>query len=287
MAVGIEHRNSETLMQAFDNWKRPQWVIYCGKEPRDGYEDNNIDESRQYLEDCLEAITASGTNTVYTIRSYSVDQPEINSKTPFKASTTFMLGGAPVKTENGMIVIDRDARGVGNTGANLQTQSLVARLDKLEAENRSLQEKLFSTQLESIKREFENKISGLQPQEPKQELTDKLLALGQAAIDKPEIIDKLFSGLQGIGRLVFNRSADPQPEPAAQIAGTNQDQMKTTNQDQQDEIELSPEEQALYDRQEEALDAIEKKIGVEKLTEALEAIAKMNKAKLLTLLAMV
>lgn len=274
-------------MQAFDNWKRPQWVIYCGKEPRDGYEDNNIDESRQYLEDCLEAITASGTNTVYTIRSYSVDQPEINSKTPFKASTTFMLGGAPVKTENGMIVIDRDARGVGNTGANLQTQSLVARLDKLEAENRSLQEKLFSTQLESIKREFENKISGLQPQEPKQELTDKLLALGQAAIDKPEIIDKLFSGLQGIGRLVFNRSADPQPEPAAQIAGTNQDQMKTTNQDQQDEIELSPEEQALYDRQEEALDAIEKKIGVEKLTEALEAIAKMNKAKLLTLLAMV
>ncbi len=216
MATGIEHRSLDTVMQVFDNWKRPNWAIYSGTIPRETFESDNIDESREYLCATLEAIAASGTNTTYTIRSYADNTKEINSKTPFKASTTFMLGSAATtRGENGVTIIDRTAyqppvRAIGNTATDNQ-------LEQLRQDNERLKDKLHQQEIAALRAEIKQAI-GQTTQPPEPETWEKIIGYIH---EKPELIGNILTPITDMLKNIFapakNYIVD---KPTAAVNGT-------------------------------------------------------------------
>lgn len=283
MPRGIEHRNKVTLLQAYDNYELVQWAIYAGKEQVMCYEGDNLDESLMKLTEVLEAIEASGTNNVYVIRFYSEDTKEITTKTGFKGSTTFMFGGAPLKTENGVTIIDRTAKH-DNYIASKPDPAIQQRLDKLETQLNREQELRHQAELKLMKADFDHRISGMNENKAP-EIMERIVGM---ITEKPETIQHLF---EGIGNLIDKFLKKPEPlQPQGAISGTGHTQHTIIM--EQDEAKTNggasaataADDQAtakqLEDRLNDALDSIENKIGTQKMVAALEAIAKMDADKL-------
>lgn len=293
MPRGIEHRNKVTVLQAYDNYELVQWAIYAGKEQVMCYEGNNTDESLNRLTEALEAIEASGTNNVYSLRFYSENISNINTKAEFKGSTTFMFGGVPVITQNGVTVVDRWQK-EASIAANRIYPEVNEKINKLEQELQREREARHQADLKLLRLDFDNKIAGLNEKETPP-ILERMIGMLH---EHPEMIEQVFTGIGNlVGNICDRFLKQPQPQPAA-INGTAQAEVPThthhtfvmNNETEKngagaaaeaDQGAKSKEQiDLLIDRQNAALDEIETKVGTEKLTMALEAIAKMDVAKL-------
>jgi hypothetical protein len=293
MPRGIEHREPETLMSAFDNYGYGKWAIYTGMDQVICYDGDNPAESRERLENQLNAIVSSGTCQHYCLRVYPDTCEDIQKKSAFKGSTTFMFGNAPVKTENGVTIIDRTEARNQFRAANPIDNS---RVEKLEAQLATERELRHKAELNNIRTEFTNTIAGLQ----EKETPDKWMAIAEKVMEKPDAIKEFMAGIGNIVDKFLNRIPPPAAQPGipAAIAGTDaaapeyvqttvsmqedpEEQLHSEGQEtEEDDEDLTPEQQALMDRLDDAIDTIESKIGTVAMVEALEAIALKNTAKL-------
>lgn len=306
MARGIEHRNPETLMSSFDNFGLGKWAIYSGTDQAICYDGEDIDAGKERLENQLAAIEQSGTNTVYALRVYADDIKDINKKTPFKGSTTFMFGGAPVKTENGIMILDRQGA-AANYRESRVDPAMQSQLSLLQEQLEDEREKRHKAELESLRTDFKHQIAGLSDSQVDEKSTvDKVIGL---LSEKPEMAkDVITAAINGIGELfkifIPNKLAPAPQQPvdeqylvhqfeAAPVNGTNGDTaMSDTNinglaheEEEDNNEELTPEDEALNDRIDAAIDVIVDKIGLDETANALDAIAKMSKVKLKGILA--
>lgn len=289
MPRGIEHRNKVTVLQAYDNYELVQWAIYAGKEQVMCYEGNNLDESLMRLTECLEAIEASGTNNVYTLRFYSEDVRDINTKAASKGSTTFMFGGAPTITQNGVTIIDRAAKEAQILN-NRQDPALNEKISNLEKQLEREREARHAADMKLLRMEFDGKIAGLN-EKPEPDIIERVIGMVH---EHPEMIEHVFTGIGNLIDRFLNGKPPQQMQPQPAINGTAQtlQQPFTTMNNETNsnghsattETETAAKNAGaadiFNDRINAAIDEIENKVGTEKMTMALEAIAQMDKTKL-------
>jgi len=274
MAINIEHRDKDTLFQAFDYFDMPNFAIYAGKDQRTFYNGGDQAEAEQKLSDYLSMIEAANTSQVYTLKVYPADTKNINTKTPHSGSTTFMLNpNQPVRQENGVTIIDRTAPGsMGNTAVN---PLISARLDKLEAENLKLREDLHKAEIQSIKDNVAAQIAGIAQRPDETPWYERLIG---AIEQKPELIDKLLDPVErlitGVVTSFQGKKNFIQKEFLPPVNGTNPD---TTMADTNHQQQLTEEEvEKLHDQQDAALEIIEARIGAPVLTKLIEQVSKLS-----------
>lgn len=240
MARGIEHRTAEGVLDAYRINDDPNFAIFSGTEIMMGYDGDDLNIGEGRLSDILNTLDQGGSSTTFTLRIYPVGTKGMTNKTPYKASTTFMLNGnQPVRSENGIMVLDR-----GNGQAPARTDNaMIQRLDNLERLNREMQEKLHKAELDNIKQNFEHQIAGLRKIE--EEKPDIWSRIGESLADKPENIDRLvktFGDLVGNLIYAFKGKKDfiNHTAPVNQVRGTNNVEQMAKEQDNDQETEEIP-----------------------------------------------
>ena len=289
MARGIEHRSPESLLTSFEFYKMIKWAIYAGQEQVICYDGDNEEDSLDLLTNTLNAIKESGNNTTYTLRLYADTVNSIDKKSPPKGSTTFLFGGAPVKWENGIVVVDRESKQQQYQNAFPRPDAAAAETIKaLQAQLETERELRHKAELNNLRTEFDNKISGLQDNK-QEDIWDRVIPLAEKALDKPDGIEKVFIGLGSLLDKFMNKGQTPAPHPAINGTDKKDTMQEHENQEETDieeETELTPEEQILFDRMDDAIEKIEQKVGTVPLVEALEKLSVMDAGKLQALLAM-
>jgi hypothetical protein len=233
-------------MQAYQEYGMPNFSILQGKRLCVAYDDGNIDEGTTKLLSYLNQILASNTASVYLLRVYPENVP-VNSSTGYSGSTTFMLSPQALTTTapgpggvGSVQIIDRG----GQVQQYQGSKELAARVEKLEAENRNLLDRVHKAELDNIRTEFTNQIAGIRKdheQDSKGSWHDRLFDFLEK---KPEAIDKVGNMLQGIAG-IFRSNKDyiinKGPGAAAAVSGTKQtaENSDTMNTDQQ--VQLTPE----------------------------------------------
>jgi len=285
MARGIEHREKETVLEAYSlQTDKPNWAIFSGTEPVITYDGGLISEGEERLSNYLQMIEDSPTRTVFTLRVYYPETTKITNKTNYAGSTTFMLNGEAGVTKDpttGLIVLDRN-QGTSKTDTTAYN-SLSGRLDQLETENKMLLQRLHQEEIKRLEDKMSAAISGLNQPVNR---WDKILDIIEA---KPEIIPNTIDKVLGY---ILNRNT-PQPEPiyshANPIAGTTATEPApasngTTNNEmsQQETAELTAEQlESLHDQQSEYCDNLEDRLGAENFTLYLGQLAAMSDDQLI------
>ena len=282
MALGIEHTNKDTVIEAYQFFAAPNWCIWGGRDKRAQYVDDDLDEGETKLGEFLDMIANSNTSTVYLLRVYKAGTKNVSNKTEGEGATTFMLSGTTkiTKDQNGVTIIDR------TRGEPAGSAALASRLDNLERDNKDLLERLHKQEIEMLRKEMDARISGLS-NTPEPSMFDKALLLIDKVGEHPAILDKIAGIFQ-------KRTAPPVAEaqyfstevPVNGTAQNSTDMNQEQTQDEQAPPVSDSEAEILNDRLEAALDSLEDKIGLEKLTTALEAIASKSTIQLKGLLLM-
>ena len=279
MARGIEHREKETVLEAYSlQTDKPNWAIFSGTEPVITFDDGNIDDGAQRLENYLQMLEDSPTKTVFTLRVYYPETTKITNKTQYAGSTTFMLSKDAALTKDpgtGLLVLDR-GQGTNKTD-NTAYSSLSGRLDSLEQENKRLLQQLHQEEIKRLEDRMSAAISGINQPVNR---WDKILDIIEA---KPEIIPNSIDKILGY---FMNRNT-PAPEPIFShtnpIAGTTATEPApasngTINNDMshQEPTTLTEEElDILHEKQSEFCDNLEDRLGAENFTLYLEQLAAM------------
>lgn len=284
--AGIEHRSIEGVLEAFDHFNQPNFGIFGGRtfnEPRDTCCEDNIDNARAKLSAWLTMIENGETSQTYMLKCFPAGTDLIKSNTPFTHSTTFMLSKAVPVTQNanGTWVIDREAK-----QSNYQANSLMAaELKELRETNKQLLDKINEQVLQQQEQRFNSTIGDLrkeiqklqEPVEKEESTWDKIGRVAERVIDKkPEILDRI---LDSIDRWLTPSAERTHHHREHAISGTDH---KEPQQEQKMETEnMTAEEQqklrdAFSDRQYEALDKLEAKVGTEPVTIALEKLSEMS-----------
>lgn len=270
MARGIDHREKETVLDAYRFTDLPNWAIFAGTEPVISYAKGSISEGEEILNNYLGLIEQSPTKTVYTLRTYAGGTTSITNKTPYSGSTTFMLNqdaDVTADPKTGVMVL---SQGMGRIGATNDTL-LLQRLDKLEADNKALAAQLHSREIEALNDKLDRAINGLTP--PSQHWSDKLL---DKIADNPALIKETLGTIMG-GITEIVRPGERQNFIVNPMGKTDKtDDMRTQEPAEQTE-ELTEEEiNTLQDEQGEALDNLEDRLGIEEITEYLKGVAAMD-----------
>lgn len=115
---------------------------------------------------------------------------------------------------------------------------------------------------------------------------DKLIKLGEMLIDKPEIIDRIGyvirpSAYQVVQQQVNGTEAKELKKEVKTENKMNQENTGAAAEQETDELEpLTPEEEKLYESIDNSVDALEDKLGLEALDEALRKLAGYSEEKL-------
>lgn len=267
---GIEHRQPETVLQAYRHWGLPNYAVYAGGDQRDCYEGGNNEEGETQLASWLNMIADNGTATVYTLKVYSPDIKDIISKSPHKGSTTFALSepGTVTRGNDGVVVVN-GSNGMGNTGGNNALMQQIAGI--LEG-----QKQLIGTITQVQQQQKEDKwdkiLAALMEQKnapaPEPHWLEKLALV---ICEKPEVIDRVG--------YIFRPELYTHQTP---ISGVSE-QKKVEDMAQVKEappVELTPEEvEALNDRIYAALETMSTRWGLKAVTEMMEAVSKMSDGK--------
>lgn len=299
---GIEHRDPDTVMQAFDYFDKPNFAIYVGKDQRTAYEGSSVEDAAAKLREYLEMLAASGTATVYTMKVYQEGQTNIGSKTEHCGSTTFMFSPtAPVRTENGVTFIDRigaptaPARGNGDIMA-MFTQ-MMAQQEKFMQQMMAMQQQQQQTKLDKFIGFVEENMNK-QQLEPVKDVFDKI---GDIVEKNPHVVKDIFTGMSNLicsiipgkvptpidtpmisGTEKFTAAAPAAPAaPADPHTDFHTQQISQMNQHQQQQVapvaqhqeELTDEQlEALAERDDASLDKLDEWIGPVQLTAMLEQL---------------
>lgn len=287
---GIEHRSVESVMNAYNLMNKPTWALFSGRDIMIPYEGDNLDEGGTLLQNYLDMLQQGGSSTVYTLKLYNNGTTNISSKTPEHASTTMMLSGAPVKTENGVTIIDRQQQGSGSFMNNQLYQQMQQRIDSLEADKNRLTQQLHEKSMLMITKDFEHKISGTAAQEKHpfdrliEHFADNPEKIGTTLKNIIEPIGDIFS--KGPKNHIINSTEE---EPAINGTSNNSSTMEEEHiiinrepgEEEEEDIEnsedLTEEEEKLLDDQEHYLDYIEAETDIARTTEMLQALAAICK----------
>lgn len=186
----------------------------------------------------------------------------------------------PVRTENGVTVIDRVA-GKENTG---MMQFFMKEVEQLRSDNNRLQSQLYQAQLKSLEDKFNTAIAGTG-----QDVKGIWDRLGETIAENPNVVTDAIAKLKE----VFFPSKQPYSSTPEQyfttevpMNGTETETEKAVNEmfgKKKDTepvaapVELTEEERnALDDRLEIALDQLEEILGLAKLTEVVERFATLD-----------
>ena len=274
MARGIEHREKESVIQAYELDNKPNWALFSGTEPVITYEGGSMADGADKLRDYLGILEDSPTKTVFTLRVYHDGTTRITNKTAYAGSTTLMLNGDVSTSKDpvtGMMIVDRYPHTNKVSGTGNEYTALMERLEKLETTNASLLQQLHNQQIKGLEERLNMAISGLTDRAPSR--LDKIL---DAIIERPEMIPKTIGNIIDIFRPQAQNYFHTQP-----VAGTFNDTDNTEQQPnemgQTETIkfkEYTPEElDKIHDQQSELCDNIEERVGVEPLTLHLTSLA--------------
>jgi len=276
MASGIEHREAESVIEAYADYDKPNFAIFAGKQLRVKYEGGNLDEGMQVLTGFLNQIQRVNTASVYTLRVYD-EHAKVTSATPYEGSTTFMISPAvPVtKNENGVTIIDRGV-GATNYGAGMAGfQALQQTMTEMMKQNQDMMQMFMQRQQED---KMDKLIAAIQEKADKEPPPKQWWEnIGELVVQNPTIIDRIGF----IFRPEIYQVAAPGTPP---ISGTTQTQSQTQTEPMAELTEAQI--TALEDRMDAALDKLEDSLGIEKITMALEKLAAMDTMKLKALLMM-
>jgi hypothetical protein len=197
MAQNIEHRNKETVMQAFEFFDTSSFAVYMGRDQRAAFEMETIEDAKDKLEEYLDMIESSGNAATYTLRVYPKGTKNITTKTPSNGSTTFMLASnMPVKVENGITIIDRENRGkVGDTGYTPFQNMLIARIDKVENELNKARQENYEMQMKHLTEKMNAAISGVHPEVKDKTWWESIIETVQ---QNPNVIGQILNPLKDV-----------------------------------------------------------------------------------------
>ncbi len=302
MAV-IEFRDQESVIGAFENTGSVKFAIWQGtipvmvydeKDP--DFEEGNTALASDKLSTWLNFIQEQGTTAIYMLKVYPDDAKNITNKTAFRAATRFQLtpsnNNKYENTPDGRVMVIRDNNrpAVNGTGGNnSQLQALIE-------QNKQMMD-MFARSLQQQQETKIDKLIGFLEEKsrtpPEEGWDSKLMKLGEMIVDKPDIIDRIgyifrpdiyTRSFEPEVTPISGTAKEPEPKPAAAAADTQNESPKNDNNmadETPEEQELTePEVQALTDRQNAALDKVEDVIGLEELTEILEALAETDPQKL-------
>jgi hypothetical protein len=192
---GIEHRTADSVIQAYNRYDCCNFSIWAGKRLCVKHDSGNSDIAIGELNDFLNTISGAQTQTVYTLRVYADSVDNINSNTAYEGSTTFCLMPAGIpRGENGISILP------------IQGQNVPAKIDpakdseiaKLRAENEALIKQVHNKELQMLRQEFDNKISGLQNQKEEKSGWEKFWELLDKNSDKViNTVEKFIEKLGG------------------------------------------------------------------------------------------
>lgn len=169
MGRGIEHREPESLIKAYEDYGKCNFAIFSGRDLVLKYDEGDPDEGMAMLQGCVNMIMNSDTRAVYMLKVYNDKVGAVNTKTPSEGSTTFMLSKSAITTTdgNGKMIIDRTAMYTGGNGKT--DPAMLGRLDRLEQENKELLERVHRSELDNLRQQltetFDKRISGLEQKE--------------------------------------------------------------------------------------------------------------------------
>ena len=290
MARGIEHREVDSVVMAYELGKKPNWGIFAGSELMVAYDGGEMTDGAEMLKTYLEVLESQGSATVFTLKTYYADTTKVTNKTPNSGSTTFMLSQAAKTIQDektGLTIIDRT--NYSKPVATSQDPTLLARLERLEKANETLLSQLHQQQIKALEDKMNTAISGLSNQPSG---WDKLI---DSIADRPEIIPDAIGKLSDMFFGVYSRyKGQPQQNNfhhSAPISGINQTndepiikqdpQMNTTQPITTDPDQLTKDQvTACHDKQEECCDNLEDKFGIENFTGYLVYLNMMNDKQL-------
>ena len=290
MARGIEHREADSVVKAYEIGKKPNWGIFAGSELMVAYDGGEMEGGADMLQTYLEVLESQGSATVFTLKTYYADTTKITNKTPNSGSTTFMLSqnAKTIQDEKtGLTIIDRTQ--YSKAGAPSQDPALLARIERLEKVNETLQNQLHQQQIKALEDKMNTAISGLSNQ------PSGWGKLFDTIAERPEIIPDAIGKLSDMFFGAYSRVKGQPQQPNfvhnAPIAGSNQiidepikqdPQMSGTQNTTTTDPDQLTEEQvtACHDQQEECSDNLEDKLGIENYTGYLVYLNSMNDKQL-------
>jgi len=291
MARGIEHKEKEGVLTAYRLANKPNWGIFAGSELMIAYEGSNMDDGETMLSNYLDILEDGRSSTVFTLKIYHPDVTRITNKTASSGSTTFMLANTPtmVDEKTGLMILDKTNYKAGNIGTD---PALLARLEKLESLNESLQQQLLDQKLKDIETRHQATISGLSAQ------PTGWAKLFDSLAEKPETIPQTIGALGDMFMGIYSRIKGgnvPQQEnkflhnnPLSGTTKTDEDTNKTeqemennTNVEELQEVELTPKQiEQAHDLQQQYCDELEDKLGIPNFTGYLEYLNRLPNEKL-------
>lgn len=276
MARGIDYRDKEDVLKAFEFSGKSRWAIFAGNEIVTS--SSGADSLDQYLQ-LIEG--QDHTRQTFTLKVYDDGDGSITNKTANAGSFNFNLNQDIQTTtdpKTGIMVIDRSQR--APAGNNSQYVDLLAKIVELE---RSLLTERHNHALAQLNDKFDRAIAGLNNATPEPEKPwEKAL---NAFVEDP---NKLTNFLGGIKNL-FIPSGSNRPDedyfrtPEAGIAGTNNTEEETMPTETTNAAPAAAEEQELTEEQENALndkiddslDSLADRLGLPATQQVIGAIAAM------------
>jgi hypothetical protein len=196
---GIEHRDTESLIAAYQYQGCPMFIILAGADVRTKYDGNDLDEGAEKLSNFCNIIENSGTSMVYTLKCFmqGTTNPFGKGTIP-DFGTKFMLNSdTPTKIDpqTGVVVIDRagkaqqytEQRNAPINAAIIEMQAKYdERIAKMEAMLNNEREARHKAELESMRRDMDAKIGAIANLQPQPEdRWDKLIGLVSDIIKDP------------------------------------------------------------------------------------------------------
>lgn len=278
MARGIEHREAEDVIKAYELGNKPNWGIFAGSELMVAYDGGTIEDGINMLRQYLEVLEQGGSKTVFTLKTYYADTTKITNKTPNSGSTTFMLcpgAATAIDDKTGLVILDKT--NYSRPQPSQQTDpALLARLEKLEKQNEILNNQLIDAKFKALEDRYSTAISGLTNQSsPWEKLIDNIA-------ENPKIIPESIGALGDVFMGIYSRIKGETPPPVYRhtmpIAGTEEPkeninepkkqepQMSTQNTQLETETLTEDQINAYHDDQEQFCDNLEERLGIANYT---------------------
>lgn len=280
MARGIDHRDKESVVEAYRNGQKPNWCLFAGTEPVVPYEGDDMEDGATRLEQCLSMLENNGTTQVYILRCYNKGVNNITNKTPYSCSTTMNLNPEAPTTRDpatGMMIIDRTARAspAAPSNNNQYTDFLVQQLKEVTASNKQLVDQLNDSRQKALEDKINFAISGLQNKQ--QDRVDKLIDM---IVEKPSVIKDTIGALVDIFRPAQKNYIVTPPASTAAISGTEQQASDEVKEEEEEEL-TEEEEDKLLELQEKACDNLGERLGIDHFTNWITGLCSMSDDQLL------
>lgn len=290
----IDYREIEPLIEAFESYGKPNWSLWTGKTLKVAYDSGDLTEGANELQKHLYQIKNSRTGAVYTLKVYPENVTNVRNDSGYAGSMNFMLNSdMPVMTNQmGAVVIDRQTAQQSNSPLYPLVKEINEKVTNLERSNEELRNQLMQAKLDAMQEKFQAQIAGIAQQNNTPDTKEQIFGLAKEAIEKPDFLNAIFSGLERIIDKFVSKKDTPPAHYQPAINGTNnsQNMSETTTSHYDEEVEpltqqeleagLTMEDKRAMMSIYNSIDVLASKIGYGKVADALHTISQMNEMKL-------